>query len=445
MKRMLESFSRALRACWRLPECRFCLMLTVVVFATGYIVDQVGDPAPLHQHLGGEYGNIGRALASGRGFSDPFGERTGPTAWMPPILPLILAGMFATLKSRAAVGFAMTVLDNLALVAMGTLIFRVARQRAVRLSGIWAGVLYVIWIAAFYYYFFLLTHDVCLVALVVAVLAYEVHTYLATRRPHPWRWSALTGLAALTSPAAGFLWACSVVGLFGYARLRPQIWLRAGIIVAVVVAPWCARNALVFHEFIPIKSNLSYDLYMANVVDDDGIWNEASLRLHPYVSPAERFKYAKLGERQYLAMYGTMLSRALADDPMAFVRRIGHRVLASTLLYVASDAELEWPLEITIKRVLQPAVFVGLLLSALVPGRNRGFAWALGGMWLVYILPYILVAYYIRYLLSATPLLVLAVFLGLDDASDWFWNRLGAFRHARIRRRGPVNHEAPVK
>src|SRR5262249_44479991 len=44
-----------------------------------------------NQHLGAEYFNIARALAAGDGFANPFGDRTGPTAWQPPLLPALLA------------------------------------------------------------------------------------------------------------------------------------------------------------------------------------------------------------------------------------------------------------------------------------------------------------------------------------------------------------------
>src|SRR5690242_3361476 len=42
-----------------------------------------------NQHLGTatEYAHIARSLVRGKGFADPFGRPTGPTAWMPPILP----------------------------------------------------------------------------------------------------------------------------------------------------------------------------------------------------------------------------------------------------------------------------------------------------------------------------------------------------------------------
>src|SRR5882724_5687645 len=47
-----------------------------------------------HFSFGWEMGRIGAALASGRGFSDPFGPPTGPTAWEPPIYPHLIAGVF---------------------------------------------------------------------------------------------------------------------------------------------------------------------------------------------------------------------------------------------------------------------------------------------------------------------------------------------------------------
>ncbi|MGC2016431.1 MAG: hypothetical protein WA657_11410, partial [Candidatus Acidiferrales bacterium] len=41
-----------------------------------------------------ESGNIAHSLATGHGFSSPFRVDTGPTAWMTPAFPLLLAGIF---------------------------------------------------------------------------------------------------------------------------------------------------------------------------------------------------------------------------------------------------------------------------------------------------------------------------------------------------------------
>src|ERR1700733_8538410 len=44
--------------------------------------------------FGWEMGRIGRALAQGQGFSNPFNEMTGPTAWEPPLYPFLIAAVF---------------------------------------------------------------------------------------------------------------------------------------------------------------------------------------------------------------------------------------------------------------------------------------------------------------------------------------------------------------
>ena len=47
-----------------------------------------------HLPFGQEMGRIARALATGYGFSDPFRGHTGPTAWVGPLFPLLLGGVF---------------------------------------------------------------------------------------------------------------------------------------------------------------------------------------------------------------------------------------------------------------------------------------------------------------------------------------------------------------
>src|ERR1700692_1134870 len=46
--------------------------------------------APFEQ----ETGSIARSIATGRGFSNPFGRETGPTAWLTPVYPLLVAAAF---------------------------------------------------------------------------------------------------------------------------------------------------------------------------------------------------------------------------------------------------------------------------------------------------------------------------------------------------------------
>ena len=44
--------------------------------------------------FGFEMGRVGRSIALGQGFSNPYGGNTGPTAWEPPLYPYLIAGVF---------------------------------------------------------------------------------------------------------------------------------------------------------------------------------------------------------------------------------------------------------------------------------------------------------------------------------------------------------------
>src|ERR1041385_5643860 len=68
------------------------LMLRVVLIFFGHTYKFYD-----HNHnfsFGWEMGSIGRSIAEGDGFSSPFGEPTGPTAWEPPLYPYLIAGVF---------------------------------------------------------------------------------------------------------------------------------------------------------------------------------------------------------------------------------------------------------------------------------------------------------------------------------------------------------------
>src|SRR6266436_3888777 len=44
--------------------------------------------------FGFEMGRIGRSIALGQGFSNPYEGNSGPTAWEPPLYPYLIGGVF---------------------------------------------------------------------------------------------------------------------------------------------------------------------------------------------------------------------------------------------------------------------------------------------------------------------------------------------------------------
>lgn len=111
-------------------------------------------------HLGAEYDEIARAIRSGRGFSDPFKVESGPTAWMAPVLPYVLAGLYwVSGDNRETVVELVLLIKALVLVLTGLLVVREGR----RIGRVW--LTYLVLIAGFATHFhqmFQRTHDVWL-------------------------------------------------------------------------------------------------------------------------------------------------------------------------------------------------------------------------------------------------------------------------------------------
>ena len=56
---------------------------------------------------------IAASVASGRGFSSPFPQPTGPSAWLPPVYPYLLAGIFRVFGVFTAASYWVAVAVNI--------------------------------------------------------------------------------------------------------------------------------------------------------------------------------------------------------------------------------------------------------------------------------------------------------------------------------------------
>src|SRR6202167_5492284 len=114
------------------------IRLVVMVF----LLPEQLEPQRDHWHFGYETGRIARSIVQGRGFSSPLLEDTGPTAWMTPVYPYLVAGVFKIFgiytKASAIVLLSLNAVMS-ALVCV--LVFLIARvsfgERVAKWSG-WA-------------------------------------------------------------------------------------------------------------------------------------------------------------------------------------------------------------------------------------------------------------------------------------------------------------------
>jgi 4-amino-4-deoxy-L-arabinose transferase-like glycosyltransferase len=273
------------------------LRLIVMVF----LLPEQLEPQRDHWHFGYEAGRIARSIVQGRGFGSPLFEDTGPTAWMTPVYPYLVAGVFKIFgvytKTSAIVLLSLNALMSALACVLVFLIARVSfGDRIAKWSG-WA------WAFCPYGIYFpeeriwetwLATLLLCLLFLMV--LKFEKEDKLRI-------WTAfglLWGIAALTSPAL-----LSVLpflaGWLIYRRCRRgQRWFAVNAVAAVafiaVVSPWFIRNYEVFHRFVPFRDNVGIVLLMG-IKGDTSYWGP--YELGPWHNPQQWNEFKRLGELAY--------------------------------------------------------------------------------------------------------------------------------------------------
>src|SRR6266567_4232726 len=163
-------------------------------------------PKEYHFSFGFETGSIAASLATGHGFSSPFGILSGPTTWIAPVYPAIVAGAFKVfgLFSQSA-AIAMLMFNSLCSALTVPYIYRIGRrafdERSAEVAGwIWALVPF------FAYWPVTWVWETALSALLCAI----VFSYTFELEETSWQsWAGLGvlwGVIALTSPSLlGFL------------------------------------------------------------------------------------------------------------------------------------------------------------------------------------------------------------------------------------------------
>jgi hypothetical protein len=399
-------------------------VLTLVVFGLSFYLAQDRTRTEELRHLGAEYFNVAQALVDGRGYADPFAEATGPTAWMPPLYTVVLAGLLLALKTKNAVAIAALVLQNLILVGVGTAIYAVVRDAAQRLSGLVAVGAYVVWLVAFRYWFFILTTDICMIAGLVTLMLLALAGWIRDGRLRAWQWGLLGGAATLVSPVLASAWGALALAAFLRTAQPARSWAVAAVIASAIALPWSMRNAATFGKFIPTKSNVGYELYLANVVDGDGVYDNQSMLRHPYHFLPERFEYTRLGEVGFVASGMQRFREALASDPAAYLRRVGNRWLAATVLYAPSERELDGPGVRVVQRLIFALPLLLLSSAVWLRSRHRPLLLVCGAFLALALAPYVIIAFYSRYVVPLTPVLIVIAFLSADTWAQRFRARI---------------------
>ncbi len=399
---------------WRVFWVALALRLLYMTLAHTYRIRLSND----HFEYGWEMGRIARALVTGHGYSDPFANlaipHTGPTAWVPPAYPLIMAAVFRLFgvytRASAWVLLAINcVLSAATAMAVWELGFRFANRRV----ALWSGWLWALYPAAMQY----AVRWVWEMTLTTAIFTW-VFVLALRMRADPdrnilsrWAYFGLAwGLIALSnSTLLLFLPICALWILLGSRTPRALTGAAlAGLLFLATIAPWTARNWLAFHAFIPMRGNLGAEMYMGNGPDAEGLLMEYN---HPFQSPPQLRLYAGMGEVAYVKMRGTAAGAAIAADRPRFLRNTLKRVYFFWVSVPHPSGD-HWYVEFF--RILNFSFvsLAGLLGLALALHRRRPAAMLFAWAFLLLPVPYYIVTAHARFRHPLEPLIcILAAYL----------------------------------
>lgn len=285
---------------------RILLLMVVVAFGLRLIVmsflyPERTDPYRDHWRMGGEAGRIARSIAEGKGFSNPLFGETGPTAWLAPVYPYLLAGIFKVFGIYSSASAIVALALDCLLSALTCIpIFFIARRQFGDRTAKWAG-----WAWAFFPYGIYFSADfiwaTTLTTLLMACVFLVALSLEETSAVGQWvGFGVLSGVGGLTDPI--IMSVAPFLGAWAWYRLwrSGKRWLMPGlgavVAVTLTVSPWFIRNYETFHKVIPFRSCLGLEVYFGNNANS---WHWGPPGYHPSDNENEWREYQQMGEIAY--------------------------------------------------------------------------------------------------------------------------------------------------
>ncbi len=186
----------------------------------------------------------------------------------------------------------------------------------------------------------------------------------------------------------------------------------SALLFLAAISPWVIRNALVFHAFVPLRSNFGAELYESAQLENEGYPTMATLP-HAAASPEFR-RYQHLGELAYTREQGARAKQIIRVHPGVWASHILRRAYFFWAS-VPHPTENGWKgvLNETLRELNYAFVSLAGLLGLALALRNRIFgAWLFFWALLTIPLLYYAITVQARFRHPLEPILcILAVYL----------------------------------
>jgi hypothetical protein len=402
---------------------------------------------------GAETGAVAAAIAQGRGFSSPLRMiQTGPTGWFAPVFPYLLGAIFKlygvySYHSNLVIHFfdlSFSALTCWPIAAIGTWAF----GRKIGIAAAWMWVI----LPTAVFYPVVWVWDTSLAALWMAMLVAATLRLRGSDRLRSWLcYGALWAAGAMINPSLlSVLPPLAIWAIWPMRhRLLPACRLAsaAALVFAIGITPWAIRNYMVFHKFIPLRSNFGLELWLGNNPDVPDSWTPW---LHPNDNLDEARKYARMTEIPYMDEKEREAWAFIRTHPVDTARFTLHRFANHWLGIWDSPADMwgtaPWYLRLTIvfSCVFALLSWMGLLFAYRTAHRAAN---PLGIVMLFFPLAFYLTHTSLRYRFPMDPImLILSVFAVAYAVSPNFRRTItgpGLGRRSELET-GTIETEEPV-
>ena len=365
-----------------------------------------------HFAFGWEMGRIARSIAQGEGFSNPYGDHTGPSAWEPPLYPYFMAGVFKIFGVYSYASAWVLLTFNSLLSALTCIpVYLIAKRLFDDRIALWSARTWAL-LPWFWYWSVHWLWDTTFTPLVLSLIflvALELQQCPGIRG---WIvFGVLWGIGALANPAMlAFLPFCGLwIWRQRFKRGLPSLAgvALSSLIFFAVLSPWLIRNYEAFGRFVFVRDDFGFEFRLGN-------WKSADGMLMAYLQPSqnklELEKFQRMGEVAYAADCKRLAFDWIRQDPRRFAI-----VSLKRFFYFWNGVPRETsslaPVDFRTSLFLATSV-VSIWGLVRAVRQKRPAAWLFAGLVLTYPTVYYFVFPHARYRHPLEPeLLVMAVFL----------------------------------
>ena len=300
-------------------------------------------PAPYN-----EVGRLIERLATGKGFTSPYGGETGYTAAFPPVYPFLGSLIYRLFGSYSAAARIALLSMNCVFAALNAVLIhqfgvRTLGRRAALLAA-WAWALFPV----FFRWDITWIWEFSLSALLLTWLFILTMDLAEQGTPRRWiAFGAAWGFSALANPALVSLLPFSgLYATFRNARAGKR-WFAPAVFSAVmffaILSPWLVRNEVIFHKFIFVRDNFWLEFQLGNF---HGSTSLGFGPLHPTGSARLLQRFHDLGELGYMEDRKQLAVAFLHKYPAEFRELTLRRLLwfwdGTSVIYQANDWWQPW-------------------------------------------------------------------------------------------------------